>query len=75
MSTNRPDPEIIARGKTFDGATIHLHADGSLSFRMHFIGRSKLPTETMWRAWQDISLYTADEVPAFIKAVKKGKYK
>lgn len=67
--------EIVATRTTFDGVQVFLHADGSVSDRLRFIGRTKLPAATMWRAAADFSLYTHDELPAFIKKVARGAQK
>lgn len=67
------DPEIVARGKTFDGYDVNMHADGALSTRSHFIGRSKLPRAAMWPTWKWIETYTLDELSGLIKAVRAGK--
>lgn len=61
---------IISTRKTFDGVTVHLHIDGSISTRMWFF-RGKLPTATMWREWDDICLYNLPEIPSYIKGAKK----
>lgn len=66
---------IVATRTTFDGVQVFLHADGSVSDRLRFIGRTKLPEATMWRATADFCLYTHVELPAFIKNVAKGAQK
>lgn len=67
--------EIVATRTTYDGVQVFLHADGSVSDRLRFIGRTKLPETTMWRAAEDFCLYTHAELPAFIKNVAKGAQK
>jgi hypothetical protein len=67
--------QIVATRTTFDGIQVFLHTDGSVSDRLRFIGRTKLPVATMWRAAADFSLYTHAELPAFIKKVAKGAQK
>lgn len=68
------DP-VVATRTTFDGVQVFIHADGSVSDRLRFIGRTKLPEVSMWRAVGDICLYTHAELPAFIKKVAKGAQK
>lgn len=64
--------DIISTRKTFDGVTVFLHADGSVSDRRAFVGRIKLPRATMWRAWEDVCTYTHAELADFIRAVRDG---
>jgi hypothetical protein len=72
--TKGQDAEIIARRRSFDGVDIFLHADGALSTRTHFIGRSKLPADLMWRVADDLALYTYAEVHSLIKSVRSGTW-
>jgi hypothetical protein len=71
--TNTTTAEVVARRTTFDGVTIFLHADGSVSDRLNFF-RGKLPAASMWRAIDDASIYTHAEVPAMIRDAKAGKW-
>lgn len=71
MSPISQEPEIISTRKTYDGITVNLHKDGSVSDRRAYVSRSKLPTNVMWRFWGDISLYDWAEIPALIKQVNK----
>lgn len=61
----------ISTRQTFDGVTVYLHADGSVSTRMWFF-RGKFDASTMWRAWGDISMYKAEEIPDYMREVKRG---
>lgn len=64
---------IIATRTTFDGVTVYLHSDGSVSDRLNFF-RAKLPIASMWRAFDDVSIYTHAEIPSFIREAKGGKW-
>ena len=72
MTNTNIDPKVIATRNTFDGVTVFLHEDGSLSTRSSFIGRVKLPVATMWRHFDDVCLYAIEEIPNFIRAAKAG---
>lgn len=65
--------EVVAKRTTFDGVTIYIHSDGSVSDRLNFF-RGKLPLETMWRAIDDVAVYTHAEVPQMIREAKAGKW-
>lgn len=67
--------EIISTRKTFDGVTVHLHADGSVSDRLRYVAGGKLPADKMWRVWGDVELYEHAELPQLIRDVKKGHWK
>lgn len=62
--------EIVSTRTTFDGVTVYLHADGSVSDR-RCVQRGKLPVTTMWRAWGDVCTYTHAELPEMIRAAKR----
>ena len=66
--------EIVATRKTFDGVTVHLHADGRLSDRQSIIKGGKLPVEAMWRVIADLAVYTHAEIPALIAEVNAGRW-
>lgn len=68
------ETEIVATRQTFDGATVYLHADGAISFRTHFSRGGRLPIANMWRVWEDVCTYTADEIPALIRAARAGNW-
>ena len=68
------DADVVSTRQTSDGISLMLHSDGSISDRRSYVGRSKLPRDKMWRVWEDISLYTRDEVPDLIKAVRRGTW-
>lgn len=65
---------IVSTRTTFCGVTVFLHADGSVSDRMRYLTGGKMPTDTMWRAWEDVCIYTHAEIPAFIRSVKAGTW-
>lgn len=64
---------IIGTRRSFDGATINLHADGSLSTVLYFLRGGKLPVASMWRHLDDVCLYAVAELPDFIRAANKAK--
>jgi len=72
-AATKQDPEVVSTRTTFDGVRVQLHANGEISDRQSFF-RGKLPVGEMWRAWEDITLYTHAEIPALIKAVRAGKF-
>jgi len=72
-TANEAYPEIISTRATFDGVTVFLHADGSVSDRRSFF-RGKLPVATMWRVWGDICTYTHAEIQEMIRSVKRGTF-
>jgi len=69
-ATTTAQPEIVSTRQSFDGVTVYLHADGSVSTRMWFF-RGKFPVAKMWRAWGDICTYTVQEIPGYLHAVKR----
>lgn len=73
MKNNNSDPKVVASRSTFDGVTVFLHEDGSLSTRSNFIGRAKLPVATMWRLFDDVCTYTIEELPNFIRGARAGQ--
>jgi len=75
MESNAATAAIVATRTTFDGVQVFLHADGSVSDRLRFIGRVNLPLATMWRAAADFSLYTHAELATFIKKAATGAQK
>lgn len=71
---SRVEPEVVSTRKTFDGVTVRLHADGSISDRRAYVSRAKLPKEVMWRVWGDIETYTHAELPQLLRDVKAGRF-
>jgi len=67
---SRPHPPVVATRTTSDGVKVYLHADGAVSDRQSYF-RVKRPVATMFRAIDDVSLYDAAELPAFIKAWRR----
>lgn len=65
--------EIVSTRTTFDGVTVYLHADGSVSDRRSFVCGGRLPVADMWRAWDSVSIYTHAEIPDFIRSEKGDK--
>ena len=65
--------EIVSVRTTFDGARVHLHANGEISGRTHYVRGGKLPRASMWRVWSDVCVYTFDELPELIRKAKKAK--
>lgn len=45
--------EIVSTRTTFDGARVHLHANGEISFRTHYARGGVLPVANRWRLWDD----------------------
>jgi hypothetical protein len=74
MNQINTESEIAARRRTFDGVQIFVHADGSLSNRTNFIGRSKLPISMIWIVADEICTYTHDELAGLIRSVKSGAW-
>ena len=65
------EAEIVSTRTTFDGVTVHLHANGEISDRMYCVRGGRLPLATMWRAWSDVCVLTHAELPDFIRAAKR----
>lgn len=72
---NNTNPEIVAIRQTFDGVTVRLHADGSVSDRLNFLPGGRLPVDSMWRLFADVCLYMHSELPTLIRKVKSGKWR
>lgn len=72
-SCGTAEPHCVSRRKTFDGCDVELWSNGEVAFRTHFL-RGKLPVDKMWRVWEDIELYTADELPTLLRSVRAGKW-
>lgn len=69
----KPVAEIVATRKTFDGIVVCLWSDGLLTGRTgERVFGGKLPLGAMWRAVDDVCLYTWAELPAFVRTVKAG---
>lgn len=72
MTTTSTTPAaIVATRKTFDGIAVCLWSDGLLTGRMgERIYGGKLPTSCMWRAIDEVCMYSWAELSAFVRTVK-----
>lgn len=67
-------PKVISKRTTHDGMTVTLWEDGQITDRLGRYRRGyKLPLKNMWRAWDDIGLYTYDEIPVLVNKARTGK--
>ena len=58
---------VVSKQKTYDGMNVLLWSDGYITDRLGNMKRGyKLPVKNMWRHWQDIGVYTWNEIPDLI---------
>ena len=64
---------VVSKGKTYDGIDARLWNDGLITDRLGRTRRGyKLPVQEMWRAWQDIGVYTWEEIPDLIAKARRS---
>lgn len=71
---NTADAPVVAVRETFDGVRVNFHANGEVSFRTHFL-RGRLTPLAIWRVADDVCLYTAEEIPALLRAAKSAAWR
>lgn len=58
---------VVSKQKTYDGIDVLLWNDGLITDRLGNMKRGyKLPVRNMWRHWQDIGVYTWNEIPDLV---------
>jgi hypothetical protein len=70
-TTATTEPTILATRTTADGVTVFLHEDGQVSNRVHYY-RTRLPMAVAFRVMDDLCLADSAEIPALLRAAKKG---
>jgi hypothetical protein len=67
--------ETIARRQTFDGVTVYLHSDGSISTRDRVLPVAfRLPVATMHRVFDDVCVWTIEELHTLAMLAREGRH-